>query len=152
MVLNTSLNGSRQPIVETPVDAIWSILELGLDFLVIEGQLVEPTNRPQSLLDLVPVMAVPAYTLEMALSGDHMSLAPDSRSTFTFPVSTPWGTRQHAVPVDVVGLLAAVDGKSTGHAILDQLSASGRQLVDESELCKALVALRRLGVIDMRGS
>jgi hypothetical protein len=58
--------------VETPEDAIWSITELGLDFLVIEGQLVEPSDRPQSLLDLVPVMAATAYTLEMALSDDHM--------------------------------------------------------------------------------
>jgi hypothetical protein len=48
------------------------------------------------------------------------------------------------------GLLAFVDGKSTGHAILDRLAASGRHMVDEFGMCKALVALRRLGVIDMR--
>jgi hypothetical protein len=56
MLLSTSINGSRQPIVETPADAVWSLLELGLDFLVVEGKLIEPSAGFGSLLDLVPVM------------------------------------------------------------------------------------------------
>lgn len=151
MVLNTSLNGSRQPIVETPLDAVWAILELGLDFLVIEGRLVgiDPILDLRSLLDLVPVLAA-SYNLDMAPSGGAMSLVPDSHSAFNFRVTTPWGMCEHRVPVEVVRLLAFIDGKSRGWDILDRLQASHWHTLDEDTLCRELRALRRIGVIDLR--
>ena len=40
VLLNTSFNGPKEPIVETPTDAIRSFYETGLDFLVIGNFIV----------------------------------------------------------------------------------------------------------------
>jgi carbamoyltransferase len=41
LLLNTSFNGSGEPIVETPLDAIKSFFSLGLDVLVIDNFIIE---------------------------------------------------------------------------------------------------------------
>src|SRR5438046_8853382 len=40
ILLNTSFNVSRQPIVETPADAVSCLLETGLDACVFEDRIV----------------------------------------------------------------------------------------------------------------
>ena len=40
VLLNTSFNGPKEPIVETPLDAIKTFKEIGLDFLVLENILI----------------------------------------------------------------------------------------------------------------
>jgi len=40
VLLNTSFNGPKEPIVETPIDAIKTFIEIGLDFLVIDNVLI----------------------------------------------------------------------------------------------------------------
>ena len=40
VLLNTSFNGPKEPIVETPKNAINTFLENNLDFLVIENFLI----------------------------------------------------------------------------------------------------------------
>jgi carbamoyltransferase len=40
ILLNTSFNGPKEPIVETPEDAISTFLEIGLDFLIIDNFLI----------------------------------------------------------------------------------------------------------------
>jgi len=40
VLLNTSFNGPKEPIVETPVNAISTFLEIGLDFLIIDNFLI----------------------------------------------------------------------------------------------------------------
>jgi carbamoyltransferase len=40
VLLNTSFNGPKEPIVETPNDAISTFLEIGLDFLIIDNFLI----------------------------------------------------------------------------------------------------------------
>lgn len=41
VLLNTSFNGPKEPIVETPLDAIKTFKEIGLDFLVLENILIK---------------------------------------------------------------------------------------------------------------
>ena len=41
VLLNTSFNGPKEPIVETPQDAIKTFLEIGLDFLVLGNVLIK---------------------------------------------------------------------------------------------------------------
>jgi carbamoyltransferase len=41
VVLNTSLNGHDEPIVETPADAIQLLLEQDIDVLFLQGRRVE---------------------------------------------------------------------------------------------------------------
>jgi carbamoyltransferase len=40
VLLNTSFNGPKEPIVESPVDAIKTFIEIGLDFLVLDNVLI----------------------------------------------------------------------------------------------------------------
>jgi carbamoyltransferase len=44
VLLNTSFNGPREPMVETPKDAIKSFIENGLDFLVLNNVLIKKTT------------------------------------------------------------------------------------------------------------
>lgn len=44
MVLNTSLNINREPIVETPIDALICAFGTAIDFLYLEGRLIECTR------------------------------------------------------------------------------------------------------------
>ena len=41
MVLNTSLNVNREPIVETPIDALICAFGTAIDFLYLEGLLID---------------------------------------------------------------------------------------------------------------
>ena len=55
MVLNTSLNINREPIVETPIDALICAFGTAIDFLYLEGLLVEckPYADPQLVKRLI---------------------------------------------------------------------------------------------------
>jgi len=44
VLLNTSFNGPREPMVETPKDAIKSFIENGLDFLILNNVLITKTT------------------------------------------------------------------------------------------------------------
>jgi carbamoyltransferase len=43
--LNTSFNGPHEPIVETPYDAIKTMITQNLDFLVIGNYIISSQNR-----------------------------------------------------------------------------------------------------------
>jgi carbamoyltransferase len=40
VILNTSFNGPKEPIIETPINAIRTALEIKLDYLVINNYLI----------------------------------------------------------------------------------------------------------------
>ncbi|MEU7728130.1 carbamoyltransferase C-terminal domain-containing protein [Streptomyces sp. NPDC040724] len=158
MLLNTSFNGPGQPIVETPEDAVWTMLELGLDFLVLEDLLIEPdpellrgpTPAFRSVLGLVPVMAATGYNLAVPLPDGRMVAAPDQRSTLSFRVPTPSGIRTQSVPLEAMQLLALVDGESTGGDLHRRLNETRRNPVDADSTARTLWGLRRTGVIGLR--
>jgi carbamoyltransferase len=56
LLLNTSFNGPGEPIVETPEDALWGMLTCGLDFVVVEHQMIERREGVRTLLDLTPTV------------------------------------------------------------------------------------------------
>jgi carbamoyltransferase len=75
MVMNTSLNVNREPIVETPIDALICVFGTAIDFLYIEGLLVEcpPYANPEMLARLT---ADRAQTLDeewKAVTARHLS-------------------------------------------------------------------------------
>jgi len=45
VLLNTSFNGPHEPIVETPYDAIKTLISQHLDFLVVGNYIITPQNR-----------------------------------------------------------------------------------------------------------
>ena len=54
MVLNTSLNVNREPIVETPLDALICAFSTAIDFLYLDGRLIDcaPYRRPELVQQL----------------------------------------------------------------------------------------------------
>ena len=75
MVLNTSLNINREPIVETPIDALICVFGTAIDFLYIEGLLVEcpPYANPEMVARLT---ADRAQTLDeewKAITARHLT-------------------------------------------------------------------------------
>lgn len=49
MVLNTSFNMAGEPIVESPIDAVKTFVEMGLDFLICGDFIVEKNNDDKKL-------------------------------------------------------------------------------------------------------
>jgi Carbamoyltransferase C-terminus len=124
--LNTSLNGPGEPIAETPADALWCLLGLGLDFLMLEDRIVEPAPG-FDLLDLVPVIDCDSYTVGHGL---------------TVTLRTPWGPCERPVPPRLARIVAAIDNAATGHEI-------ERRLGDRSLRSELLLLVRR-GVVSLR--
>ena len=145
MLLNTSLNGSGQPIVETPRDALWTMLELGLDFMVVEGALVEPAPTFMSILDLVPVIAAQRYSVDVSLDGG-MTLDDAGSSVLRFQAMTPWGVRRREVVGSSLAVLALIDGRANGREIHKRIR--DETLQQPTGLIQILRALRRIGIIN----
>jgi hypothetical protein len=140
IVLNTSFNGRGEPIVETPADALWCMLENGLDFVVLEDRLVERDGSANSLLDLVPVVLGKQYTLDV-LPAD---------SVLAVRVRTPWGIREEKLPRTIHPLLSAIDGVTDGWALRERLGASTGRAPEPRQLARVLGQLRRASIIDLR--
>jgi carbamoyltransferase len=150
MVLNTSLNGSGQPIVETPSDALWAMLELGLDFAVIEGVLVEPAADFDSVLGLVPVITADGYTVDYSFPSGPAASAERRASAVDFKVVTPWGSRLQPVTAEALSVLAVIDGLATGHEIHERLRRDQNDELDVAQLIRTMRFLRRTRIIDFR--
>lgn len=114
ILLNTSFNGRGEPIVETPEDALWCLLENGLDFLFLEGRLVTPSHALSDLLGLVPKLLVTSFRpTRTFVDGVWHSGKIDCE------VSTPWGQARQRIGPDIWPLIEAIDGKRTGYEIHD---------------------------------
>jgi carbamoyltransferase len=150
MLLNTSFNGAGEPIVETPEDAIWCLLENGLDFLAFQGSLVERQPAVSSLLDLVPRLAATHYRVAVPLDDHKWSNAVPSAGTLDFHVDTPWGTQTRYLPIALSGLLDVIDGASDGWTIRERLATAGNQRVDAGSLARNLGRLRREGIVTLQ--
>jgi len=54
IILNTSFNVMGEPIVETPADALRTFLSTGIDYCILQDQLVEKTHRVLFEFDDIP--------------------------------------------------------------------------------------------------
>lgn len=146
MLLNTSLNIAGDPIVETPHDALWTLLDCGLDALLIGDHVVTRQPAYQSVLDLRGTLVAESFTVrepttrqpnanvyqklpcvfsEAAAEWMLSELDALGSSYATFRVKTPWGVAIHAFPPDAVEVATRLNGSSTGHALLEQLTRAG---------------------------
>lgn len=148
MILNTSLNGSGQPIVETPSDALWTMLELGLDFAVIEGVLVEPAADFDSVLGLVPVIAAESYTVDHSFPSGPTISVKSRVSAVDFKVVTPWGSRLQPLTAEALSVLAVIDGVATGHEIHERLRRDQNDELTAAQLTRTMRFLRRTRIVD----
>jgi carbamoyltransferase len=170
MLLNTSFNVSGEPIVETPQDALWTLLNCGLDALMIGDQLVTKQSAYQSVLDLRGTLAAGSFTVressarqpnangyqrlpcafsEAAQEWMFGELDAPGLRYATFRVTTPWGVAIHAFPADVVDVATRLDGRSSGRAILEQLARVG-DARDEQWMAATLRAFGAVGIARFR--
>jgi carbamoyltransferase len=150
IILNTSFNGRGEPIVETPEDALWCMLENGLDFVVLEDRLVERDESTRSLLDLVPVLRAERYVLDVALRpGGLVESGPET--FLSVRVQTPWGVvREEMVPATLHPLISAIDGVTDGWGLREKIGASTGTAPEPRELVRSLGQLRRSSIITLQ--
>ena len=150
IILNTSFNGRGEPIVETPEDALWCMLENGLDFVVLEDRLVERDESTRSLLDLVPVLLAKQFTLDVLRRPEGQAENAPANTILTVRVRTPWGTREERLPATIHPLITAIDGVTDGWALRERIGANTGRAPEPYQLSAALSQLRRASVIDLQ--
>ena len=147
VLLNTSFNGPEEPIVETPEDALWCMLQNDLDFLVLKDRIITPEHGFHSVLDLFPIIVADSYSVEMPIAEGRFSSVVPRTVTLDFNMNTRWGP--HRVPVYgyLTSLLRLIDGKANGWTLKDRLSDSLEMDIDTPTIKQALGALKRASVI-----
>jgi len=147
ILLNTSFNGRGEPIVETPEDALWCLLQNGLDFVVLEDRLIEKDPALRSLLDLFPALSARSYAVEIPIVDQRFSSQVQAGADLVFRVETRWGSREVAVPGHLYPVLWAIDGATDGWALLEKLAAQAARPVKPAWLNEILGRLRRTGIL-----
>jgi carbamoyltransferase len=129
ILVNTSLNIQGEPIVETPLEALWLLYSTGLDYCIVGDRLLRKLgDRP--ILSLVPYT-----TCTITKKGGASSAL----------ARTPHGDHEYdRLPPAALELLAAIDGQKTGHALLNGL---GAEFADGVKLTRALGQLFRYSLI-----
>jgi carbamoyltransferase len=150
IILNTSFNGRGEPIVETPEDALWCMLENGLDFVVLEDRLVERDASTRSLLDLVPVLLAQQYVLNVLLRSGGLVENSPADTVLSARVRTPWGAREERLPTTLHPLISTIDGVTDGWGLREKIGASTGSAPEPRELVRALGQLRWSYLIDFR--
>jgi len=149
ILLNTSLNVMGEPIVETPEDALWSLLMTGMDACVFPERIVTKSDAGKSVLDMYPYRIVPAAAVSKTMV--------EGARRLTFDVSTPWGghsfSMMHPLPVELAAYLLdnLIDGATSVSKILGTVSTVD-SAVTEHMLIIILAQLRRTRVISFSDS
>jgi carbamoyltransferase len=149
VLLNTSFNVAGEPIVETPTDALWTLLEVDLDFCVLGDMLVTKNQGYESLLQLVPTIGDHYYQVRRRSSGGKLPPGRVGAGMVDFEVETPWGRVTRTLNGLQFAVLAEVDGKRAGHDILERLDARPGAKVSAPWLLQTLALLRRLGIVSL---
>jgi carbamoyltransferase len=144
MLLNTSMNIRGEPIVETPVDALWCFLGTGLDFCVIHDWLVTKSDSFRTILDFVPAVVAKEYTLRMQVSDRALQTHIQREDAVTIHISNPWGEADIVLPLRLLPLLSNVDGLRDGHALRTALHGNP----PASRVVQDLLLLRRMHIIE----
>ncbi|MBU1589160.1 MAG: carbamoyltransferase [Actinobacteria bacterium] len=131
MLLNTSMNGRGEPIVERPQEAMMLALTAPLD-AVYFGDLVA-TPRATTLRTLVPFAL--GEVVADDLPGTPLD-APDAGTNVA--IRTPWGRVNHQVDDRALDLLRELDGRTVAALISEGVCS-------ESDL----VALQRRGLVGL---
>jgi len=148
IILNTSFNVAGEPIVETPADALWTFLEVDMDFCVLDGTLVTKAGSFDSLLSLVPRVRATSYFVRRTLRELVERSSEIAAARVAFAVATRWGPVRQAIEGLPVAAVREVDGRRSGWDILERLDQQGRE-VDADGLVMALGQLRRLGIVEL---
>jgi carbamoyltransferase len=145
MLVNTSFNVMGEPIVETPEDALWCLLYTGLDACVLEDVIAVKKPGYRSSLDLYPRITASRCSFSMRPGEPFDGLA-RSGGMMHFRADTRWGSTEQRLPLSLLPVLSAIDGRSNGWEILER-SAQSATPFQERELTASLGRLRRASVV-----
>jgi carbamoyltransferase len=135
MLVNTSFNVNKEPIVETPEDALWCFLFTGIDFCVLEDHLVVKTEGLAAVRNCRPRLIARGITTDgAALSAN---------------VDTPWGKQRVQLSAKVLPLLDIIDGKKRIADIADSLRRATTEPISDEALVELFASLRRLRVVSL---
>jgi len=146
VLLNTSFNVSGEPIVETPEDALWCLLQTGVDCCILEDRVVEKTAGAADPLDLVPAPdeSVSARALMRLAPGDGRLL----------DVRSPHGVVPRSLWKEALLVLTLADGERSGHDILQVARRGPWAAIDARKarelMRETLVLMRRYSMIRLR--
>lgn len=149
MLLNTSFNAAGEPIVETPVDALWSFVGLGLDCLAINNCIVVLNTKLRSLLDLIPYISAESLQSIMPVVDGKATQLQFHDDMLIIRVPSGWGIRVYSLSRVESTVVHLVDGESDGIILMGRLREQ-RVNFDEKTLQRALIAMRRKGIISFR--
>jgi carbamoyltransferase len=153
MLLNTSMNIAGEPIAETPSDALWCLLGTGLDFCVIGDRLITKTDGFHTVLDYIPALVADECTLRLGVLSHAFETSVTREDAVTVRTRTPWGESETVVPLRLVPLLAKVNGRRDGHAIVREFSGerSPQSVLNDLLLLRRMYIVRFLP-IDVSGN
>jgi carbamoyltransferase len=146
LLLNTSFNVMGEPIVETPEDALNALLEVDIDLCVIEGLVFRRPAAITSVLDLRPRAQITEYDLHAELTFGEERARPRVRSV-SYTVTTPFGSVERHGSYGIIPILAACDGRRSGHEVLEIVNRTRTTPLGPDEFVRILAALRREGAV-----
>jgi carbamoyltransferase len=149
VLLNTSFNVAGEPIVETPDDALWTFLEVDLDFLVLGDTLLTKAEGYESLLQLVPAVGDHEYQVRRRTGGGRIPTGRVGTGMVDFHVETPWGRITRTLNGLQFAVLVEVDGTRSGWDIHERLTSRPGGKVSPQWLLQAFAELRRLGIVTL---
>lgn len=147
IILNTSFNVMGEPIIETPDDALWSLLYTAIDVCVFENLIVRRAPSFTSMLDLKPSLNVRSLQVE-TLFDDHDGRGSKATAQrYWGEALTPWGVKRSVLHPTTFAFLSKMDGRATGRAIMNALAPTTG--LEEKSTLALLHMLRRRGFIKL---
>jgi carbamoyltransferase len=148
ILLNTSFNVADEPIVESPTDALWCLLETPLDFCVLEDRLVTKSESWRSILDLIPRMVAQWPTeRRSSRSGSLNPFGHGRSSEEKFCVATEFGVTTQYVAKSALKVLSHIDGIRDGWSVCRNYFGRAPESDDIIWMHRTLATLRRAHVI-----
>ncbi|GAA3076655.1 carbamoyltransferase family protein [Streptosporangium carneum] len=133
MLLNTSMNGRGEPIVERPFEAMQLAVTAPLDAVYFEESVIEPLET--EVAKLTPRHVNGLAFIEMP-GTEFMPLDVSRQYDHAVSVPTPWGPVVHRLDKQAQAVLEAVDGERT----VAELGFSTGEVV----------RLQRIGLLEFR--
>ncbi len=148
ILLNTSFNVAGEPIVETPDDALFTLLAVDLDAVVLESTLVRRHPACESLLQTYPRLRAHRLHFDAPIADGKLELGIHLGVHVELTTMTPHGPLTVPLRTSDLPFLRLCDGTRDGHAILAALGGAGDPDA-ESALARRLYLLRRAHVLGL---
>jgi carbamoyltransferase len=142
ILLNTSFNVMSEPIVETPEDALYALLENDLDAVRFDDRIVERSELFSNVGSLHPESRVGSFKIELPFVATPLASEPQ----VTAICESRWGLFPKVITRTEMALLKYCDGSRSIEEIYKILNGNPSRPTLQ-EVILNIVALRRRGLI-----